>query len=107
MSVTILVGKEKHSFYLDENQLCKCSSVFDSALRGGFKESKEFVMQLPEADVEAFQVFEKWIVQDSVPAVEGWQLTFKRLAWQDKLEDMDLQLLYKSFVLIAFLQVIE
>ncbi|KAH6667777.1 hypothetical protein B0J14DRAFT_601423 [Halenospora varia] len=106
MSVSILVGKEKHSFHLDEDQLCKCSSFFDSALRGGFKESKEFVVQLPEADVEAFQVFEKWIVQGSVPAAEGWQLTFKRLAWQDKLEDMDLSLLYKSF-LIDFLQVSE
>jgi hypothetical protein len=103
MPVTILVGKEKHSFHLDKDQLCKCSSFFDSALRGGFKESKELVVQLPEADVEAFQVFEKWIVQGSVPAIEAWQLTFRRLAWLDELEDIDLQLLYKPFLLIDFL----
>ncbi|KAH6669582.1 hypothetical protein B0J14DRAFT_487177, partial [Halenospora varia] len=100
------VRKEKHSFNLDKDQLCKCSLFFDSALRGGFKESKEPVVQLPEADAEAFQVFEKWIVQCSVPAVEDCQLS-KRLAWLDKLQDMDLRLLYKSFLLIDFLQVSE
>jgi hypothetical protein len=41
---TRLVGMEKHSFHLDEDQLCKCSSFFDSALGGGFKESTEFVV---------------------------------------------------------------
>ncbi len=107
MLVIILVGKEKHSFHLDKDQLCKCSSFFNSPLNGGFKESKELVVQFPEADVEAFQVFEKWIVQCSVPAVEAWQLTFRRLAWLDELEDMDLQLLYQSFLLIDFLLVSE
>jgi len=107
MSVTVLVGKEKHSFHLDEDQLCKCSSFFDSALRGGFEESKELAVQLPEADVEAFQVFEEWIVQCSVPEVEDWPKRSQRLVWLDKLEDMDFQLLYNSFLLIDFLQVSE
>ena len=107
MPVTVLVGKEKHPFHLDEDQLCKCSSFFDPALRGGFKESKELAVHLPEAYVEAFQVLEEWIVQCSMPAVEEWPLRSKRLAWLDKLEDMDLQLLYKSFLLIDFLQVSE
>jgi hypothetical protein len=40
MPVTVLMGTEKHVFHLDEDQLCKYSSFFDSALRGGFKESK-------------------------------------------------------------------
>jgi len=62
-------------------------------------------VQLPEADVEAFQVFEKWILCRSVPGVEDWQLAFESLACLDGLEDMDLQVLYKSFLLINFLQV--
>jgi hypothetical protein len=64
-------------------------------------------VQLPEADVEAFQVFEDWIVQCSVPEVEDWPKRSKRLVWLDKLEDNDFQLLYKSFLLIDFLQISE
>lgn len=101
------MGKEKHSFHLNEDQLYKCSLFFDSALRGGFKESKELAVQLPEADIKAFQVFEKWIVQYSVPEVEDWPKRSKRLVWLDKLEDNDFQLLYKSFLLIDFLQISE
>lgn len=73
MHVPILLGKEKHSFHLDKDQLYKCLLFFNAALKGGFKESKQFVVQHPEADVEAFQVFEKWMDQCSVPA--GRQFT--------------------------------
>jgi hypothetical protein len=107
MPVTVLVGKEKHSFHLDKDQLSKYSSFFDSALRGGFKESEELAVQLPEADVKAFQVFEEWMVQCSVPEVEDWPKRSKCLVWLDKLEDIGFQLLYKCFLLINFLQVSE
>ncbi len=54
------------------------------------------VVQLPEVDVEAFQVFERWIVRCSMSA--GWRFTLKQ--WLDELEELDLQLLYKCFLLI-------
>src|SRR6266536_6421846 len=43
MPVTVLVGKEKHAFHLDEDQLCKYSVFFNSALRGGLRRVKNLL----------------------------------------------------------------
>ena len=59
--VTVLVRDDKHSFDLDEQQLCACSPFFRAVLTDGFKETHERVVLLLEVDVETFQVFEEWL----------------------------------------------
>ena len=59
-SVTILVGVDKHPFYLEEQQFRACSP-FRAMLTDGFKETHERVVLLLEVDVETFQVLDKWI----------------------------------------------
>lgn len=59
--VTILVGDDEDTFYLYGKELYVCSLFFASALTGGFKETEEWVVRLPEVDAETFGIFERWL----------------------------------------------
>jgi hypothetical protein len=69
--VTILVGDNKHPLYLDEQQLCACSSFFVSLLRSGFKEGIERIVLLPDVEAATFQVFERWLSDREISVFEG------------------------------------
>ncbi|KAF8864484.1 hypothetical protein BDZ45DRAFT_13627 [Acephala macrosclerotiorum] len=87
MSVTVLVGDNKHPFHLNEQKLCTCSSFFLSMLSSGFQESEERIVLLPEVDAEPFQVFERLLSNHGV----------------SELEDLDWALLCKFFLLTDYL----
>jgi hypothetical protein len=54
MLITVLVGDDKHAFYLDKQQLCACLPMFLSLLKSGFREVEEQVVLLLEVDAKTF-----------------------------------------------------
>ncbi|KAJ8069701.1 hypothetical protein OCU04_000126 [Sclerotinia nivalis] len=60
--VTVTVGKEKRKFVLHRQLLCDSVPYFRSAFSaGGFKESQESSMDMPEDEPEAFELFINWL----------------------------------------------
>ncbi|EKD17298.1 hypothetical protein MBM_04875 [Drepanopeziza brunnea f. sp. 'multigermtubi' MB_m1] len=66
--VTIYVGPKRKPFVLHKKLLCDRSEFFSKALNGGFKESAEGIMYLPEDDADVFEVTNMFIYQDALPA---------------------------------------
>src|ERR1039457_3672960 len=61
--VDLYVGPDRKHYRLPKDLLCFYSSVFDGALNGHFREAREQVMELPEDDVEDFDVLEEFVVK--------------------------------------------
>ncbi|KAL8822219.1 MAG: hypothetical protein Q9191_007044, partial [Dirinaria sp. TL-2023a] len=59
--VLIKVGPEKTEFGIHKGVLCNASPFFRAALEGGFKETVEQTLELPEAAVDAFKLFQFWL----------------------------------------------
>lgn len=59
--VVVLVGPEEKRYTLHKDALIRRSTFFKAALTREFRESKENLVKLPEADVEAFAIFAQWI----------------------------------------------
>ncbi|KAK5164050.1 uncharacterized protein LTR77_010141 [Saxophila tyrrhenica] len=57
----VLVGPEQRKFIEKETELCATSSFFRSACQGGWKESTEKVIRLPEVDLEVFEICREWL----------------------------------------------
>lgn len=60
-TVTLIVGENKKPFYVHLNTLCDASPFFKAAFTGGFKESFEKTMQLPEDEESIFELFVDWL----------------------------------------------
>ncbi|KAK0613891.1 hypothetical protein B0T14DRAFT_499282 [Immersiella caudata] len=73
--VKIIVGPERRKWAIHENMLCPISDFFVAALTGPFKE-REGVIELPEEEVKAFDLFATWIYRPvwearDLPAIEA------------------------------------
>ncbi|KAL1865163.1 hypothetical protein Daus18300_007289 [Diaporthe australafricana] len=58
--VTIIVGHQKKRWSVHENLLSNKSEFFRASFRGGFRESKDGVLELPEDDPRVFELFVGW-----------------------------------------------
>ncbi|CAD6441481.1 8381d201-8d09-46f8-90a6-3cc1c6cbfc1d [Sclerotinia trifoliorum] len=66
--VTVTVGKEKRKFVLHKQLLCDSVQYFRSAFSAGaFKEGQESIMDIPEDEPEAFELFVNWLYRASLP----------------------------------------
>lgn len=59
--VTIRVGSRKTIWRLHENLLSSTSEFFRAAFNGGFMEASSDVLDLPEDDPQAFELFVRWL----------------------------------------------
>ena len=56
-----MVGAEEASFIVHEGPLCTGSRFFQAACTGGFKESHERIIRLPEIEPAHFESFLQWL----------------------------------------------
>lgn len=56
----VLVGPDEKQFTIPKVLLTRRSAFFKAALEGGFKEAKEKMIRLPEADVAVFETWAQW-----------------------------------------------
>ena len=68
--VKLEVGVEKVIYYANENELCKLS-FFRAALQGGFKESSEKIIRLPEDDPDAVAILIGYLYTGTYVAKES------------------------------------
>lgn len=65
--VTITIGKEKQKFTLHKRLLCESVEYFRAAFSaGGFRESQNSSMDMPEDNPEAFELFIHWLYRGEV-----------------------------------------
>ncbi|TGO15881.1 hypothetical protein BTUL_0034g00020 [Botrytis tulipae] len=65
--VTITIGKEKQKFTLHKQLLCESVEYFRAAFSaGGFRESQNSSMDMPEDNPEAFELFIHWLYRGEV-----------------------------------------
>jgi hypothetical protein len=95
--VKVYVGPEKALWFLPEHLLCDRVPFFRSAFQGGFRESKERVLELPEDDPIAFafivdRVFSEWRIGSKLAKdQEGYQLIWCKIyVLADKLGRSDI-----------------
>lgn len=69
--VKIFVGTERKQWILPESLLCDRLKFFKATFRGGFRESKEKVLELPEDDPIAFGY-----ILDRIFGLSHWQIPF-------------------------------
>lgn len=55
------MGPEGQEFNLHKELLCSVSDFFTAAFDGGFKETEEGVLKLPDQSVETFKYFMHWL----------------------------------------------
>ncbi|KAF7894599.1 uncharacterized protein EAF01_010049 [Botrytis porri] len=66
--VTIIVGKEKRKFAVHKQLICESVTYFRGAFSaGGFKESQDCSMDIPEDDPGVFEYFMHWLYRGTVP----------------------------------------
>lgn len=65
-NITVLVGPEEKAYILHTSVLTAQSTFFRAAVEGGFKESKEKVIRLPEIDTESWSTYLQWIYSNEV-----------------------------------------
>lgn len=56
-TIEVLVGPTEEAFYVHKILLVSRSPFFKAALTGGWKEAKDGIVRLPEADVQSFEWF--------------------------------------------------
>jgi hypothetical protein len=68
---------------MHKETLCKNSPYFKAALEGNFKEARKRVIEMPEDNVEVFQVFRTWLYTGGFQLVEdSCNHTWKTLSWE-------------------------
>lgn len=102
-TITVLVGANENAYTIHESALTARSAFFRAAIAGGFKESGERVVRLPEVDVESWATYVHWIYSHEIitldpSEVEGDQTGSKRknqlihlYTLADILDDMSLR----------------
>ena len=65
--IQVKVGPAK-TFTVHKGILCRSSSYFKAALEGGFKESKDQVLRLPDDDPVVFSHFQLWLYTGNIIA---------------------------------------
>ena len=63
--IELHVGEHKEVFTFHEALLCSIASYFESALRAGYKETKEKVIEMVEEKPEVIQRFQLWVYSGS------------------------------------------
>ncbi|KAM0797441.1 hypothetical protein BDR22DRAFT_440417 [Usnea florida] len=63
--VQVKVGHEK-TFIVYRDILCRSAPYFKAALEGGFKESQDQVLELPDDDPTAFSHFQLWLYTGNI-----------------------------------------
>ncbi|KAG7004408.1 hypothetical protein G7Y79_00025g056940 [Physcia stellaris] len=63
--IELHVGEHKEVFTFHEALLCSIASYFESALRGGYKETKERVIEMVEEKPEVIRRFQLWVYSGS------------------------------------------
>ncbi|KAF4632013.1 hypothetical protein G7Y89_g6109 [Cudoniella acicularis] len=66
-TVKIYVGEKRKEFLVHKDLLCKTSDFFAKGFNGGFKESQEGEMYLPEDSPGAFFFLVDWIYRSTLP----------------------------------------
>ncbi|KAK6615873.1 ankyrin repeat-containing protein [Botrytis cinerea] len=70
--VTIVVGKEKRKFAVHKQLICESVAYFRGAFSaGGFKESQECSMDMPEDEPGVFEYFMHWLYRGTVPEAKA------------------------------------
>jgi hypothetical protein len=64
--VLVLVGPSETEFTVHQSFICKKSAFFENALRGEWKEAKERVVRLPDAEPGVFEAYLSWVYGDRV-----------------------------------------
>jgi hypothetical protein len=59
--VNIYIGAERAKWHLHEDLLCNTSPFFRCALKGSFAEASKRSIELPEDDVDSFDLFVRWL----------------------------------------------
>ena len=86
--ITIFVGTDKARFTIAKDLLV--SSFFERALTGPFKEAGSGILELPEEDPPAFELFINYLSFDSVPDIvslgQHMHVTFQQMEHTGMLE---------------------
>lgn len=61
VTIRVGVGARQRDFFIAEDLLRKHSPFFDAALNVAWKESDTNIVELPEDDVNAFQIYSCWL----------------------------------------------
>lgn len=59
--VVIAVGTAKERFYVHEELICNASSFLNNSFVGGFQESQEKKLSLPDVEPRIFRAFLDWL----------------------------------------------
>jgi hypothetical protein len=65
------VGSEREKFILPKNRLEHHSRYFKALFSGGFKESKDFTVELDDANAESFKVLVQWMYTKTAVMSKG------------------------------------
>jgi hypothetical protein len=76
----LLVGRKEKKFFCHKTLLSFYSAFFDRALYGGFKESQDDVIKLPEDDIHVVSQFISWIYSGRLNRRKS-KRHYKRSSW--------------------------
>ncbi|KAH7418318.1 hypothetical protein BKA64DRAFT_635451 [Cadophora sp. MPI-SDFR-AT-0126] len=65
--VDVYVGKDKKHYVIPKDLLCYYSTYFDRCFNGEFKEAKEGKLELPEDDVQDFEILLEYMLRGVLP----------------------------------------
>ena len=77
-AVQVKVGHKK-TFIVHKDILCRSAPYFKAALEGGFKESKDQVLKLPDDDPVVFSHFQLWLYTGNI--IESHEFP-KDISWK-------------------------
>ncbi|MCJ1335596.1 hypothetical protein MMC09_000868 [Bachmanniomyces sp. S44760] len=80
VTVEIIVGPKEKRFHIHRKVLCQKSSYFKHLLEGGFKESTQSVLKLPEDDPDAVAAFLSYIYKDNLDDLDPTSLRTMTIA---------------------------
>lgn len=89
-TVTIFVGSEKTRFEVHQDQLCEASKFFKAAFTSQYKESSEKTIDLPEDDIDTFDLFVQWLYEHQCDL------------WTARLDDTNSNYLMQPIRLLVF-----
>lgn len=68
--VVLYIGQPPTDYHVEMDVICDVSPVFKAAFTGGFRETVEKTMKLPEEDLTDFGRFMQWAHEDIYPLAE-------------------------------------
>ncbi|THX02320.1 hypothetical protein D6D13_08371 [Aureobasidium pullulans] len=72
-TVVLSVGPSKQEFTVHKELLCFYSDFFRAAFNGSFKEATEGRIELPDAQLDVFEIFQVWLYSRSLLNTEDLQ----------------------------------